>query len=111
MLDYYLIQALQRKDWDDVERRAKHLWSIEDAPLTATALWALDRHRGKAEDIQKYLKNIKLNPAQVLFFQSLGLFIVGDLELARQSLDVLCQEDALLADSLQNMLVQMGAAV
>jgi hypothetical protein len=111
VLDYYLVQALQRKDWDEVERRAKHLTSIEDAPLTATAFWVLDRQRGKTDDIQKYLKNVKLNPAQVLFFQSLGLFMSGDLDLARQSYDVLCQEDALLADSLQNMLVQMGAAI
>ena len=66
---------------------------------------------GAFYDIQKYLKNVKLNPAQVLFFQSLGLYMSGDLELARQSFDVLCQEDALLADSLQNMLVQMGAAL
>jgi hypothetical protein len=111
VLDYFLIQAMFAKNWEEAERRAKHLWSIEDNPMAATTLWALNRRRGKAEPLDGYLKNARTTPGQALYCQVLGHFILDELDLARRALDQLRGADAALADSLTKIFAQMGAAL
>jgi hypothetical protein len=101
LLEISVIKALFGKNWIEAESPAKRLWSIEDNPWAATAIWALNRQNGKSEDFQNYFKRIKLTPGQAIFFQTAALFITGQLEQARHSFDSLRQTDAALADSLQ----------
>lgn len=108
LLNYYLFQSLVAKDWVEVERRAKHLWSIEESPLTATALWALDRHRGRPDSFQRYIKNMRLNQTQIQYYQGLGYSALEDWEQAFQMLVQLRQADAQVAASFQTTLLQMG---
>lgn len=111
ILNYFLFQALLAKKWDEVERRAKHLNSIENNPLAATALWALGRHRGGSKNFENYIRKIKLNPEQVLYFQGIGYSVLEDWEHAFQMLIMLREADAEIAESLQTTLVQMGATI
>jgi hypothetical protein len=111
LLIYYLFQALVAKNWDQVELRAKHLWSIEESPMAATALWALNRYRGQSESFQHYIKNMQLNPIQEKYYQGIGFSALEDWEHALQMLVLLRQADAQIAASLQTTLVQMGASL
>jgi hypothetical protein len=101
LLERFLIKSLLERNWSETANRAKRLWSIEDNPWAATAIWALNRQYGKSEDFQNYIKRIKLNPGQVLFFKTAALFVVGELEQARQSFESLRQTNVALADLLQ----------
>jgi hypothetical protein len=111
VLNYYLFLALVTKKWDEVERRAKHLWSIEESPMAATALWALNRHRGKPDNFHNYIKNLRLDPVQVYYHQGLGYSALEDWEQALQMVAALREGDAQLAASLQNTLILMGASL
>ena len=102
LLEISVIEALFGKNWIDAEIPAKRLWSIEDNPWAATAFWVLDRQNGKSEDFQNYIKKIKLTPGQVIFFQTAAWSVIGEMEQARQSFDLLRQTDAALADLLQS---------
>jgi hypothetical protein len=109
ILNYYLFQALIAKQWDEVERRAKHLASIEETPLTATAFWALGRHRGKAGSFAKYTKNVELDRIQSQYYQAVGYSATEDWEQAFEMLVLLRQADAKIADSLEGTFTTMGA--
>jgi hypothetical protein len=112
-LDLSLTNALLSKNWIEVERQAKRLWSIEDNPWAATAFWALDRRRGSAAEFGGYVKRLRMKPNQILFFQAVGCLVVGELEPARQSFDLLRQTGAPLhdLDFLQQIFQQAGAFV
>ena len=101
LLERSLIRALFGRNWIEAEKYAKRLWSIEDNPWAATAIWTLNRQNGKSEDFQNYFKRIKLTPGQAIFFQTVAMFITGQHDQARHSFDSLRQTDAALADSLQ----------
>jgi hypothetical protein len=101
LMEIFLVKALLGRNWIEAEARAKRLWSIEDNPWAATAIWAINWKYGKAEEFQKFIQKIKLNPGQVLFFQTAALCACGDMEQARCSFDSLKQTDANLAELLQ----------
>jgi hypothetical protein len=109
ILNYYLFQALVAKQWDEVERRAKHMASIEESPLTATAFWALGRHRGKSESFGKYTKHVELDRIQSQYYQAVGYSATEDWEQAFEMLVLLRQADAQIADSLEGTMTNMGA--
>jgi hypothetical protein len=101
LLERSLIKTLLGRNLTEAEKHAKRLWSIEDNAWAATALWAINRQHGKSEDFQQYLKKIIINPEQVLFFKTAAMFVCGELEQARNSLESLRQTDATLANLLQ----------
>lgn len=104
-----LIRAMSDRNWDEIKRRADFLDSIEGGPLTATAHWVLSRHDGQAKTLERFLEKTRATPGQALFFQGFGHIMLGEFELARQSLDKLRGSDARLADSLTTLLTQAGA--
>jgi hypothetical protein len=111
VLNYFLFQSLLTKNWEEVERRAKHLASIEDSPLAATAFWALDQHRGERRSFHGYIQSMNLDPDQILYYQGIGYSALEEWEQAFQMLVLLREADAQFADSLQATLVSMGATL
>ena len=72
---------------DETERRAEHLWSIEDNPLAAVALWARARQRKEpTAAAAKRFNRLRLDPAQELYYQALGLLSAGMFDEVRQVL-------------------------
>jgi hypothetical protein len=108
-LNYYLFQALVAKRWDEVERRAKHLASIEESPLTATAFWALGRHRGKPENFAKYAEHVEFNRIPSQYYQAVGYSATEDWEQAFEMLVLLRRADTQIANSLEGTMTNMGA--
>ena len=97
--------------WAEAEQRAKHLWAIEDAPVAATAFWAIDRHRGETSDLAAFLKPGTLNPADMLFYETLGYIVAGTRTEIEQALAALYAVDGAMAYKAQQYLQQKETPV
>ena len=69
LLSTQLSWAMSRGDWPEVERRARHLWSIRNHPTAAAALWALDWRQGRRRDLGEDLEKIGVPHVESLSLQ------------------------------------------
>lgn len=99
-----LWNALLRGRWDEAQRRAKFLWSIDSDPTVAAALWALAQRNGDNRQAQKYLAAIQMPEAEKLYFIALGRGAVGLRDEARMTVLLLRNLDAGLADRAEQYL-------
>ena len=65
---------------NEVKRRAKHLWAIENSPMAATALWVLGRRSGDHSPWNKRFERLKLGAPTSLRFQIMGCAALGALD-------------------------------
>lgn len=97
--EHLLLEALLAGHFEEAERRAKWLWSIEDAPLAATTFWVLARRRGSQEGLESFCGRQQLAAAQALYFQTLGHIALGDTDAARVTLGSLAEVDSSMAET------------
>lgn len=101
-----LWDAMFRRQWPDVERRAKHLWAITDHPSAAAAFWALDRQRGQDRNLAAALEEIKVPHLKALLIQVQTFRAVGATAEAEQAMLALEQADPGLAERTRQVLQQ-----
>jgi hypothetical protein len=99
-----LWHALLRGRWEEAQRRADFLWSIDSDPVVAAALWALAQRNGEDRQTQKYLAAIQMPEPERLYYIALGRGAVGLREEARMTVLLLRNLDAALADRAQQYL-------
>ncbi|MHC4178188.1 MAG: hypothetical protein ACYSWU_11815 [Planctomycetota bacterium] len=96
--EHFLLEALLARQFEEAERRAKRLWSIEDNPLAATTFWVLARRRGSQEDLEAFLGRQRLAAPQALYYQTIGHTALGDADAAQRTLGSLAEVDSSMAE-------------
>ena len=102
-----LCDAMVHGRLDEVQRRGEHLWSIEDDPLAATALWAVARRRGEGESLEARLRRFELAPPARLQLEVLGHLAAGKPDEVRKMLAQLRETDPRAADQVEQCLRTM----
>ena len=71
------------QDWNEIERRAKHLWSVERHPMATAAFWAISQRNGSDSPFDYQLE--QLYPTEnELYHHLLALIALGRDEQADQ---------------------------
>ena len=95
-----------RRDWPEVEHRAKHLWSIKNNPVAAAAFWAWIGSGAKIETSALALKQIGTPSLNALLIETQIFSAVGAIAEAEQAMLDLEQADPALAERLAMSLQQ-----
>ncbi|OHB72782.1 MAG: hypothetical protein A2V70_12385 [Planctomycetes bacterium RBG_13_63_9] len=96
--------------FEEAQRRANWLWSIEDDPSAATTFWVLAKRRGSEDSLDEYLGRIRLTAPQRLFFEAMGLVAVNATDEAREVLAALSEFKPSLANIVRTTLEQKESA-
>ncbi|MEN6449448.1 MAG: hypothetical protein ABFC96_03070 [Thermoguttaceae bacterium] len=101
---WLLWNAMMAGRWPEVERRAKHLRSIQTDQATVAAFWALDWQRGKRRDLDDAFRQAKILPERVLDSRAMAYAAVGAVEESRRAIDAIRQIDPALAERTEKIL-------
>ena len=99
-----LSRAMSRREWPEVERRAKHLWSIKNHPNAAAAFWALDWQQGRHRDLGAALDKTGVSRVEKLLLQVEAFSAVAATAEADQAMLALEQADPALAERTRKFL-------
>jgi hypothetical protein len=105
--EHLLQEALLDGRFEEVESRAKRLWSIEDNALAATALWVLARRRGSHEGLDGYWRRLKLTRPNAAYLEILARMALGEQEAAERTLAALAELDPTMAEAARTYLLRM----
>jgi hypothetical protein len=81
-----MFDAMSANRFDEAEQRARRLWSIEDNPAAAHALWVLARRRGEQVPFGRYFDRLTLPEGEKLYLHVMGLLVLGEWNDAAQLL-------------------------